>query len=511
MINFLKIFSLVIIIMISRFVMMIDYNEMVYVPYGYRLFNSNWLVNDWSLSSGVAYLSTFGYPTGFFVHYFGFIPTIFIGRIISYFLFAFAYQKLLKAVKLKFALGAISLMVYLTFFPNGMNVGEWMIGGFESKVFAYSFILLAISAAIRNNIGLSLLYSGISLSFHPLIGSYHCICLASILVYQVVCQEVSVKQIIRKSHLLLVGGFLGFFAILSYLLNQGGAELNSLAWEILVKVRNPFHNLPKLYPQALLFPLVFTMFNIASLFLFKKKEIQSLTFYILSATSISFLGILIFLIGDQSLLRYYLFRLNDAVQPFLTLTIIFVILQNRLADFSTMFINKEIAKKRLLIGILLGLFLFYSVKHRSQISEFSKWSSYNKDEIKRRGSEDLDMMEWIKENTSTNAVFIVPIEMEDFYVTAERALFVSWKYTPLKSTDIIQWYDRMVFINNGQELLSKVDAKREVERNYGKLSEEDFRKIKKEYPDVTHFIFSQESPLNFPEIHRTNQFVLYKL
>ena len=490
---------------------MIDYNEMVYVPYGYRLFNSNWLGNDWSLSSDVASLFTFGYPTGFFVHYFGFISTIFFGRIISYFLFAFAYLKLLKAVKLKFAFGVVSLMIFLTYFPNGTNVGEWIIGGFESKVFSYSFILLAIAATVRNKIGYSLLYSGISLSFHPLIGGYHCICLASILVYQVYNQEITLKEIIRNSHLLLIGGGLGFFAILSYLLNQGENEVNSLAWEILVKVRNPFHNLPKLYPQALIFPLIFTIFNIASLLLFKKKEIQSLTIYILTATSISFLGIFIFLFGDQSLLRYYLFRLNDALQPFLTLTIFFAVLQDRLVVLSTMFRKNEIVRKTFLTIIFLGMFSFYSMKHRSQISEFLKSSSYTKGEIKRKGSRDLEMMEWIKENTSTNTVFVVPIEMEDFYVTAERALFVSWKYTPLKSTDILQWYDRMLLLNNGQDLFSKSDPKKEVERNYSELSEEEFQKIKKNYPDVTHLIFPSGTRLNFPEIYRTNQFVLYKL
>lgn len=252
----LKILCLVVIIIINQFVLMIDYNEMDAMPFGYALFNSNWLTNDWYLSLQILYRLPFGYVSGFFVHLFGFIPTLFVGRIISYIFFSFAYLTLLKVARTNFILGCVGLMMFLLLFPKGMYAGEWIIGGLETKVFAYSFALMSLTSLLRKNLAYAFLYSGISLSFHLLIGGYHLICLASILVYQTVNYNSTWKEVLQKCYPFFIGGAWGLVGIFSYLFDQTTQEISKYGWDIYVQIRVPFHVLPKLNFNALLFPFL---------------------------------------------------------------------------------------------------------------------------------------------------------------------------------------------------------------------------------------------------------------
>lgn len=504
-----KVLLLTAIIAVSQFLPVIEYNEMDAIPYGYALFNSSWLSNDWYLSQQISYRLPFGYVSGFFVHHFGFVPTIFFGRIFSYLLFSYAYHSLLRAAKTNFALGSIGLMLFFLFFPKGMYAGEWMIGGLETKVFAYSFALLALSASLKRNLGLVFLFSGISFSLHLLIGGYHLICVTAIIVYQIVNQDISFKATIKKSYGFLVGGFWGIVSVYAHFVDQMSAEL-SHGWDIYVQVRVPFHVLPKLYFEALLLPFLFSIFNVFMLVLTKNSLVRSLLFYVLSATAISGIGIFIYLFGDQSLLRYYFFRFSDVIQPFLSILIVGILLTERLT-------NLEFPKLQRAMRIALPIILFFSftlfcIKNPENLKPFFNGDSYSSKAIISRSSKDLEMADWIKKNTSTTSVFVAPMGMETFYIDAERSLFVSWKHSPQRPSEMIEWYKRILLLNKGEDLFAKnIDPKREVEKSYSRLSENEILEIGRLYPEITHIIFPAANELAFDEVHRTERFILYRL
>ncbi len=507
-----KVLSLVTIIFISQFMPIVEYNEMDVIPYGYALFNPDWLSSDWYLNLEILYRFPFGYISGFFVALFGFIPTIFYGRIISYIFFSYACLSLIKTTKTNFVLGCVWLMVFLTFFPNGMYSGEWIIGGLETKVFAYSFALLALRAALEKKYGPTFLYSGISLSLHLLIGGYHLMCLFAVLRLQAALDSQVIRDMLNKSYLFLIGGFWGIIGISSYLFNPVSQEISKLAWDVYVQVRVPYHVLPKLYFEALVVPFLFSFFNLVTVFYIKKEELKYLSSYILVATAISGLGVLIYWFGDQALLRYYFFRFNDAIQPLLTILILASLGTDKLEQLGRILKIPERLNVRLPAILLLGITVFFVIKKVPNIQKLMSTDSYKISEIQKRSSVDFEMSEWINSNTPATSVFIVPIDWETFYMEAERPLFVSWKHAPQRAHDLVEWYKRIQLLNKGEDLMSKnIDHRKVVARNYKKLTDVEIVNIKEQYPEVSHVILPSEISLEFEEIFRTTNFILYKL
>ncbi len=498
--------------MISQFILKIDYNEMDVIPYGYALFNSSWIENDWYLHLEILYRLPFGYVSGFFVHLFGFMPTIFYGRIISYVLFSFAYLNLLKATKTDFIAGCAGLMIFLTYFPTGMYAGEWIIGGLETKVFAYSFALLAIGSALKKQYLSAFLYSGLSLSLHLLIGGYHLICFTSILAYQACYEDLSVKEIFRKCYPFLIGGIWGLVCVFSYLFTPIDEELSRLGWDVYVHIRVPFHVLPKFHFEALFFPSIFSVINVAVLFLLKKDGLKILSFYALITVLISGIGILFYLLGDQSLLRFYFFRYNDAIQPFLTILILGSLFSNHSIDFIKVFGDRVKTDQVLPMLILVSVAILFVLKKEPNIRELFDPQSYRLTAIAKKNTPNIKMSKWIGKNTSEDAVFIVPIDWETFYIDTNRALFVSWKHAPQKPEDLAEWYKRIQLLNRGENLFEKnIDHRKVIATNYQNLTKDELLQLKESYPSVTHLVFSSSIMLDFPEVYRTNDFVLYKL
>lgn len=484
---------------------MIEYNEMDVIPFGYALYNSNWLSNDWYLSLDILYRLPFGFIAGFFVEYFGFIATIFFGRIVSYIFFSYVFVKLLKVIELDYFLGCIGLMLFLVFFPKGMNAGEWMIGGLETKVFAYSFALLSITKALKKEDTYALFFAGLALSLHLLVGVYHTICLSSIFVYQSTKGEIEIKDLIKRGYWYLIGGAWGLVGI-SYYLFDLTSEAANIGWDIYVEVRVPYHTIPKLYFEALLFPFLFTLVNAGIFLISKNRLLRTMSLYVLITVAISGVGYVLYLVGAQSLLRYYFFRFNDTIQPFLTILTLLILFGNLLEK------SRDTKGKRLIVpGLVVMLFGFFTFKNEGNISAWLTPSTYSEKELKQTSSIDLELMEWIDQNTPMDAVIIAPIEMESFYILAKRSLFVSWKHSPQRPDDIVEWYRRIQLLNGGEDLRVKnIDHKKELARNYATLTLDDILKIKAIYPEVSHIVFPSDTSLELEELFRTDNYTLYK-
>jgi len=52
--------------------------------------------------------------------------------------------------------------------------------------------------------------------------------------------------------------------------------------------------------------------------------------------------------------------------------------------------------------------------------------------------------------TAKDATFLVDPTLSDFYIRAERAVFVSLKHVPSAGPDIVEWYERIKLTNNHQ-------------------------------------------------------------
>ena len=50
-------------------------------------------------------------------------------------------------------------------------------------------------------------------------------------------------------------------------------------------------------------------------------------------------------------------------------------------------------------------------------------------------------------DTASDAVFVVPPELEEFRLRSARAVVADWKSTPILPEEVMEWYERMVAIS----------------------------------------------------------------
>lgn len=96
--------------------------------------------------------------------------TAWVGRVLAWSSLAIGWVALARLV-VPGRWGSIwSAALFLALSATGNLSGEWLIGGVESKAFAYGAVFLAVAAAGRNRLMQAAAWSGIAVSFHPVVG-----------------------------------------------------------------------------------------------------------------------------------------------------------------------------------------------------------------------------------------------------------------------------------------------------------------------------------------------------
>jgi len=494
--NFIQTTLIFVILFLIFFKVDISYNEMDVIPYGRSLYNSNWLSNDWYLNLKIPYRFLFSYPIGFFSDSFGFIKTIYIGRVISYIFIAISLNNLINTVNTSksFIYYLLSVTIFFYFFRSGMGAGEWMVGGLDTKVFAYGFTLLSIAYFIKNDIKRWLLFSGLTISFHMLIGFYSLISFIPLILINRKYNRNSIKQLIKLSPILIISGLVGFYGIFIQLINIAD-NISNLGWDIYVNIRIPHHSIPSYFPRRIwLYITSFSLINILILIKTKIIKPRLLSTYALSTVGISFIGLAIFLVNESSsLLRYYFFRFSDIMLPLLTIISITYFVIEKANTYSIK------AKSTIYYSTLLVTSIFYMLsmyKCYSDIRINSDTELY-----------DLDMISWVKNNTDSRDGFIANPNSNMFYVNYERSIFVSWKHSPQNNNDIIEWYNRLKLLNIGNDFTTI----NEVTANYIDITETQVLSIQETYTNLRYVLVPKTKYLYFPVRHKSSTNTLYEI
>lgn len=298
------------------------YNEMDVIPFAKATFNPDWLPVDWYLNQTIPYRFLFDSILGVFADSFGIMPTIVFGRLFSYLLIAFSIHLLLRAIDnvTHSLLHYFFIILFFSFFPYGMGAFEWMVGGLETKVFAYAFAILSLAFLLRQDLTKTFFFAGLSLSFHLLIGIYHLFCLIPlVLVYQKQLNTFY-QSLISSALFFLFAGSLGIYGIFyQFFLVEGDAT--NLGWHIYVNLRVPHHVLPNQFPNGTWVKMTcFAILNVVFYLSSKWQAVRLMSLYGLFTILISLIGIAIFFFSDSSHhLKYYFFRFGDIMLPFITL------------------------------------------------------------------------------------------------------------------------------------------------------------------------------------------------
>jgi hypothetical protein len=484
-------------------------NELDVLPSAKQFFDSSWLPNDWYLNLDIGYRQVFNYFFGLLVNWLGFLNGAYIGRLIVYLLLAFALFIFFRAINLRFSLGLIVVVVFLG--NQSLIAGEWIAGGADPKTLAYAFALLSFALFYKKKYLIGFAFAGAALSFHVLIGIYALFCTIVAILLTHGSRRQNWMALVRQSWPLFITGFFGFLAIFQQLLPQGEIDA-SKAWKIYVEFRVPHHVLPSAWQGDLwVNELILATCLFLSIYLIiKKGSLKFTAAYALGCVSLFTIGLVIFAIGQTSLLRFYWFRYPDVMIPFLSALLVALVLNQltyiNLADYPRMQKYLYWAQSLLSRGLPL---LFALVAFLLTIQSMRFLQGKYQRGLHRQSSENQIASEWIKDNTPSEAVFLIDPLMNEFYTYANRARFVSFNHSPQSAADVLEWFERITLSNGNQQPRIPV-ARGEIQENFYDLNVELIQQLVDEY-GLNYYLGQAGQQLPFEQVYRDDNFTLYMI
>ena len=128
-----------------------DVNESHYLTKAKHAWDPLWCPDDIFLASSFShwlFYQLFGWLNQFFS-----LPVVaWIGRIITWLLLAFGWQRLSSSLIKPPGLSVISAALFLVLNDRFHLAGEWVVGGFEAKGLAYFFVLMALGSLVQKQL-----------------------------------------------------------------------------------------------------------------------------------------------------------------------------------------------------------------------------------------------------------------------------------------------------------------------------------------------------------------------
>lgn len=484
-------------------------NETDALPSALQFINRSWLPGDWYLNLSIGYRQAFNAILGPLVSLLGFEWGAVAGRLLVCLVFAIALMTLLRALRLRFPLGVIGVYVFLA--HQSLVAAEWIVQGVDTKTMAYSFALMALAAFSQRRYFLGFLFAGLTTSFHMLIGMFTLFCIGFAYLLNNQMLVGAWKQLLKNSWIFILTGLLGLMAVV----NQVFIELShntDKAWGIYVQYRVPFHVLP-IWPHGTWkIVLIFAAILFLGIYLLAVSRIaRFVAAFAVGSISLFAIGLLFDWLGMTLLLKYYWFRLPDVMVPMLGLILIAWLINRILSSKLSPASNAARVQKRVndgvsvaLVLVAVGISLFSLVKIWQGFNGFNPVRAWSK-------NPESPMLAWINANTPDDATFLVGPMMDNFYIEAERAMFVSFKHSPQSAPDIEEWYQRIILTNRNRVPERRgFLANKELTPNFYQLDPASILQIAESY-GVAYYLGNDQRLLPFEQVHQIPGFILYRI
>ena len=484
------------------------WNEADVLPLARQFFDRSWLPADWYLNLRPDYRILFDWMAGFFLSKFGFQTVSLFGSLCEYFCFAIALDFFYRTIQLKLPYCLAALLLFLS--HQSLVAGEWMVGGLETKAFAYIFVLLSISFSIRKQPLPAFFCAGAGFSFHPLIGFYSFFCLY----LGLICVTTSKQEIFRTfKHvwIFFVSGIVGLYSVFQQM-SLSIADRAEQAWKIYVQIRLPHH----LYPAVWIgddwkWILLGSALFLVAVFIFNPLRGKVfLPAYTLGSICLFLAGLCIYWIGNISWLRFYWFRLADVMVPFMMPLILFGYLSHlelkQAGKNETLHAleNKLSAAPKYSSAIILILVVLISLVNFVGTVQINKTQQL-------ADQDEMSMLTWISTNTPRDSVFLADPMLSDFYLVAQRSTFCSYKHLPSYADEILIWFDRLTACNGGQSITENgIALMSELQTNFYNLSEDQIDALARKY-QLSYFLGNSTSEVDYPILFTSGRYTLYKI
>ncbi|MGB7342765.1 MAG: DUF6798 domain-containing protein [Pirellulaceae bacterium] len=455
-------------------------NEAHYLVKAKNFWDTSWCQNDLFAASGKAHTTfyfLFGWPTKFL----SFNATAWIGRVVGWLLLAIGLQRLSsKLVAVPFASLAVATL-WIVGIEQGNLAGEWVVGGIEAKVPAYGFVLLALSAMVDRRWNRVWILLGVASAFHVLSGGW------SVIAASLVWLMTEKNRSDRKAFFapaLFAGGAIALLGLVPALwLTVGVPREDSVAAaEIYTYYRIKHHLLPADFQtwwfvrHGILIVATGVLYFLSCKDQNARDGFGSLFWFTVGAVAIAAIGLVVGMLPPYTpdlaakLLRYYWFRLTDAIVP-----LMFALLVVR-----QVFHKREIASKTTpttICGLFLlaGIVLFAGSSFQrfrlgippSASHKLLGWAPNASIQQQRDGFADwLAVCEWVRGSTPADEILLTPRHQQSFKWYAHRAEVVNWKDVPQDAKSLLEWNRRFAEIFPRRLRRTRVTIKYSALRDY---------------------------------------------
>lgn len=423
-------------------------NEAHYLVKAKNFWQPDWCRADLFASSGKAhttFYALFGWPTKFV----SLEATAWFGRVVGWLTLAIGLRRLCARLFAHSLSSIVVTTVWIAGVEYGNLAGEWVVGGIEAKVPAYGLVLMGLAELVDRRWNRVWLYMGAASAMHVLTGGW------AVVAAMIAWLFTEARQPDRKPLItwwLFVGGAMSLLGLLPAVgLNSGASgEDATAAARIYTYFRIRHHLLPSdfYWDWYLRHGITLSLTFAATVIYFRDSwNLRRLYGFTLGAFLIAVGGMIVgalpALMPDLAakLLRFYWFRLSDAIVPLL----LAVLVMRMLADQRT-WLRLTGAVALMIAAGLVG----HSVVNRANIpvppsasNGLLGWDMDASTATQRQTFVDwLKVCQWAKQSTPNDEVFLTPRHQQTFKWYAERAEVVNWKDVPQDAKSLFQWSKR---------------------------------------------------------------------
>lgn len=452
-------------------------NESHYLPKAKHAWNADFAAGDIFLESHDSHFAATSLAGGL-TRLFD-LPTVaWLGRALSWSLFAWAWTCFSQAAFLPRILSPIALAAWIFAIAYGHWAGEWAIGGFEAKSIAYPFVLFAMAAILNRRWPAAWIHLGIAVAWHPVVGGWAGLTAA---VVWAAHWKRGTSRIVPQIPWWILATLIGLIGVVPALSGFGGQDRvgNIVAAQVQVFYRIAHHMCPRTFSWERHVAAAFSLAALAiTTYLWRRLEKHTpdadrhrrigLVFGIAWASvAFAICGLLIdLLVADRrmptyqpslaaKLLRFYWFRWADVAVPLAWTTGVWYLTtfqvrgENWKDQLDLRLLIRRPTGHVLLSTILTTLVVFavtIVVQWRDRVppaDHLMVQYTVNRDDDADRYVDWLAVCQWIRQNTPADSVWLTPKTQQTFKWYAQRAEVVCWKDVPQDNLSIIEWYQRV--------------------------------------------------------------------
>jgi hypothetical protein len=477
-----------------------DPNEAHYLGKAKHYYEPSWIVDDFFLDSADshwAFYVTCGWLSRFLT-----LPTMaWIGRALTWLLLAISWRRLSWSLLPRWGAAVISAAIFVALNENFHMAGEWVVGGFEAKGFAYALVFAGLAELVRGRWNATWILLGAASAFHVLVGGWTVIAVGA-------CWLVSgTRRPAVPSMLpgLIIGGLLSLPGLLPGVAINLGADPDVVARANVIYVyeRLPHHLSFLGISDALVhrFLLLVGVWVMLAVAVPTDEGRHRLLKVVNASLIISAVGILLSIWGTYqpqlaaAWLRFYWFRLADVLVPL------------GVALWSVAFVAWwGVSRPAWRVAGAVALLAFAGWQLSPQIgARFDNPVPRADKKGKVENHADWrDACEWIDAHVPARARFLTPRTSQTFKWYAKRSEVATWKDLPQDAPGIVAWRERL------EALYGTGDPEEPWFDSLAKTPRDRLLAAARKY-DADYILTVAEPALDFPCLYRNTTYAVYEL